>query len=189
MTIYLGLSGTILAGKGTVREIIERRYRTYSISLSDILRWDLAEKGVAPTRENLIQYANDLRKRDGADILAKRAVVKFEQDKPDCEIVLFDSVRTIAETNFLKQKFAGSFKFLFVDAPIELRYERSLKRARADEEKRSFEQFRANEEAEKGKSGESHVQQLVACKELADHIIINDGSVHELEEKIMRILE
>jgi len=189
--LIIGLSGTNLSGKGTVREIIEKSFKTHSTSLSDILREDLKQKGIEPTRDALIAYGNELRKNKGSDILARRTSEKLEKQAQaqDFDIALFDSVRNITEIEFLKKRYGGRFKFLFVDAPVEIRYKRSLSRARAGEHQTSFEQFKKIDDIESGKTGEAHVQQLVKCKEAADIVIINKGTTEELEEKVVSVLK
>jgi len=187
----IGLSGTNLSGKGSVREIIEKRFKTYSTSLSDILREDLKQKGVEPTRDALIAYGNELRKKEGSGILARRTSEKMEKQAQaqDFDIALFDSVRNMIEIEFLKKKYGGRFKFLFVDAPVEIRYKRSLIRARAGEHQASFDQFKKMDDIESGKTGEAHVQQLVKCGQAADIMIINDGTIEKLEEKVVSLLK
>jgi dephospho-CoA kinase len=189
--IIIGLSGTNLSGKGTVREIIEKRFKTYSTSLSDVLREDLKEKEIEPTRDALIAYGNELRKNEGSDILARRTSEKLEKQAQaqDFDIALFDSVRNIREIEFLKKKYRGRFKLLFVDATVEIRYKRSIARARAGEHQISFDQFKKIDDIESGKTEEAHVQQLVKCGQVADIVIINEGTFEKLEEKVVSVLK
>ena len=187
--LSIGLSGSNLAGKGAARAFIEKNFKTYSISFSDLLREDLVKAGKELKREVLIGYANDLRKAHDADILAKRAVERVTNANPQVEVVLYDSVRTVAEIEFLKRKYGEHFKFLFIDAPVEIRYQRSLQRGRAMEDKSSFEQFKINDEAESGKSGQAYVQQLIQCKEIADYVIINDSTKEKLEGQVVSVIK
>ena len=70
---------------------------------------------------------------------------------------------------------------LGIDAPVELRFKRILKRGRAGDTK-TLQHFIKLEEREN--FNKSSNQQLDKCLEMADKIIVNDSSLEELHKKI-----
>jgi dephospho-CoA kinase len=173
----IGLTGTNGAGKGEVAAALAKRgYACFS--LSDEIREELKKRGKEPTRDNLIAQGNALRKRYGADILARRIMKKIKGGK-----AVIDSIRTGEEVAFLRRQ--PGFVLLAVDAPVELRYKRTRKRGRA-ESASTLAEFIAKENEEM--SGEAGEQQLRRCLALADVIIINNGTLAALHKKIEKCL-
>ena len=69
----IGLTGTNGAGKGEIAAYLQTKgYACHS--LSDILREELAARGLEAGRDNLIRIGNELRETFGADILARRTM-------------------------------------------------------------------------------------------------------------------
>jgi dephospho-CoA kinase len=111
-----------------------------------------------------------LARRAAADAGAGRSVV--------------DSIRNAAEVAYLRG--LGDFFLIGVDAPVEIRFERARLRGR-NESAATLEEFRAKE-AEELRGGETG-QQLEACLRLADVLIVNDGTLEELERKLGEALK
>ncbi|MDD8020110.1 MAG: AAA family ATPase [Acidobacteriota bacterium] len=171
----IGLTGTNGAGKGEVAAFYQKK--GYScISLSDVIREELESRSLPPSRENLIACGNELREKFGADILAHRAAARISGP------AVIDSIRHPAEIEYLRS--LGSFILIAVDAPVEMRFNRVKKRGR-DESASSLEEFIQQENREKASGGNN--QQLDRCFALADLIIINDGSLAELHQKLEKL--
>jgi dephospho-CoA kinase len=168
----IGLTGTNGAGKGEVAAYFIRKGFAY-YSLSDVLRAELSARGEAVTRDNLIRIGNALRASQGADVLARRimAVVAGRS--------VIDSIRNPEEIAFFRTR--PDFRLLAVDAPVEVRYERVRKRGR-DESARTLDEFIAKEREEM--EGSPTGQQLRRCRELADALVINDGTLENLYRKL-----
>src|SRR3989344_839588 len=72
-TIFvIGVTGEYGAGKDTVAEVLGELGFEH-ISLSDFLREKLRSKGGKITRERMIATGDELRRREGADVLARKA--------------------------------------------------------------------------------------------------------------------
>lgn len=168
----IGLTGTNGSGKSEVAAYFKARGYTY-LSLSDILREELRLQGLDITRDNLIRAGNDLRETQGPDILARRTMAKVAGP------TVIDSIRNSHEVDFFRKQ--KDFFFIAVDAPLELRHQRVTARGR-DESASTLEEFRKKEEEEMagGRTG----QQLSACMAMADLLIINDGTIAELNCKL-----
>ena len=171
----IGLTGTNGAGKGEVASFYQKKGYGY-LSLSDILREELKSRSLQASRDNLITCGNELREKFGADILARRVAARIAGP------TVIDSIRHPAEIEYLRS--LGSFILIAVEAPVEMRFNRVKKRGR-DESASSLEEFIQQENREKATGGNN--QQLDLCLALADLLIINDGSLAELHEKLEKL--
>jgi dephospho-CoA kinase len=168
----IGLTGTNGAGKGEVASYLMKKGYAY-VSLSDEIRAELRRRGKESTRDQLIAAGNALRRRYGADILARRAMKKVK------DRTVIDSIRNAREVAFLRRQ--DDFILVAVDAPAELRYARVQKRGRA-ESASTLEEFVAKEKEEM--TGGTSGQQLRLCLNLADVTIVNDGTIEVLHRRI-----
>jgi dephospho-CoA kinase len=168
----IGLTGTNGAGKGELAAYLMNKGYAY-VSLSDEIRDELRRKGKEITRNNLIATGNALRRRHGADILARRVMKKVKGP------TVIDSIRNVREVAFLRRR--RGFFLVAVVAPVELRYERVSKRGRP-ESASSLEEFAAKEKEEM--AGGASGQQLARCLEMADVTIRNDGPLAALHRRI-----
>jgi hypothetical protein len=126
--MVLGLTGPNAAGKGEVADYLRARGFTVH-SLSDVVREEARLRGLPPEREHLIRVGNLLRKQSGAGVLAERILPRLGAR------MVVDSVRNPAEVTVLRR--LPRFVLLGVDAPVEVRFERSLRRARPGDPGRS----------------------------------------------------
>jgi dephospho-CoA kinase len=174
--ILIGLTGTNGAGKGEVAAHLKDRGYAY-LSLSDILREELAARGLEAARDNLIRIGNELRAAHGPDILARRTMDRVRGPSA------IDSIRNPREVEFFRKQ--TGFVLLAVCAPIELRYQRVRARGR-DESAVTLEEFRRKEALEM--AGDETDQQLAICMAMADRSIVNDGTIEELRRKVEELL-
>lgn len=172
----VGLTGRNGAGKGEAAAFLRSRGYAY-FSLSDILRDELAARGEPPSRDNLIRVGNELRTRFGPDILARRTLAKVKGP------AVIDSIRNPREVEFFRAQ--GGFILLAVEAPLQVRYERSRARGR-DESASTLEEFRRKEEEEL-RGGETG-QQLLACLAMADLTVTNDATLEDFRRKLQEVL-
>jgi dephospho-CoA kinase len=172
----IGLTGTNGAGKGAAAEFYMDHGYAY-MSLSDLIREELRKKGLELSRDNLIKMGNHLRKKYGADILARRTMEHVRGK------TVIDSIRNPEEVEYLQHQ--KNFILLAVDAPAEVRYERVISRGR-DESARSFEDFIAKEREEM--TDRAKGQQLQRCMQMADHLISNEGTLEEFHRKLEAFL-
>jgi len=175
--IIISVVGPICAGKDELASIlVEKGF--LRLSLADELRGELDRRGVEITRKNMQDVGDELRMKEGIDFLAKRIVGRIEGN---CVITGF---RSPAEVKRLRE--FGS-KVLMVDAPFDLRFSRAVERNR-EGEPLDLEGFRKMEERDLGIGQPEHGQQNAKCFELADSIIVNDGSFNDLRERIDEVL-
>lgn len=178
--MIIGLTGKNGAGKGEVAEFLKKRGFIY-YSLSDVIRDELKVRGKEITRENLIQVGNELRTRLGPSVLAEKILAKADHDKN----YIVDSVRNPNEVKALRGR--KDFVLIFVDAPVEVRFERIKTRGR-ENDPQTLQEFTRIENAEKS-SSDPNRQQLDQTQGLADATLTNDGSLEKLYEQIIQVLK
>lgn len=176
--MILGLTGTNGAGKTVAAEQLRRKgFQFYS--LSDVIREELAARGLAPNRENLIAEGNRLRAAYGPAVLAQRISRRFQPDRN----YVVDSIRSPHEVRDLRE--GGAFYLLHLDAPRELRYERVRSRG-GDRVPATFEEFVEQEERELASSDNSH-QQLRATWAEADETVVNAATREEFAAAVASV--
>jgi len=180
--MIIGLTGTNASGKGEIAKILQRLNYKY-FSLSDMIREEAARRGEEPTRANLIRIGNEFRIRYGPGVWAKELVKKLHGNRN----LAIDSIRHPDEVKALQK--LGNFILVAVDANIEKRFQRALKRANERDPKSAseFEDFKAKEAMEN--TSNNNAQQLSATMNLAKYKIINEGTLEDLEENVMEIVK
>ena len=175
----IGLTGKYAAGKGTVAEVLKGRGFSYH-SCSDVLREELAARAVTESREALLALGNELRRAGGPGELARRLTPRLKDGGDH----IVDSIRNPAEVEALRE--LAGFVLLVVDAAPEVRFQRLRARARIGDPE-TFEAFHALEQRELV-SDDPTTQQLNATIALADHALMNDGPLEELEQAVEDLL-
>lgn len=166
----IGITGPSAAGKDTLAEhLVSKGFE--HLSLSDIIREELRNRGLEINRDNLHNVGNELREKEGAGFLAVRALLKMEKGKN----YAITSIRNPLEVEALAA--AGDFVLLSVDAPIAVRFKRVSERKR-DKYESSIGEFKRNE-AREMESGKAMGQNVKGCMEMADYTIINNGAKGE----------
>ena len=177
--VLVGLTGRNASGKTTVVQwFAGRGVRT--VSCSDSIRAWLAEQGIEERREALIEGGRELRRRGGSGILAEMLLEALGGGD-----AVIDSIRTPGEVEALRAR--DDFILIEVTAGADSRWARAQGRARpGDPADRAT--FVAQEESEEVASDEAG-QALVATAEMADLILINEGTVEGLHEDLENLLE
>ena len=178
--MIIGLTSSYCSGKDTVAEYIVKNNGFIHFSLSDEIRLLMKEQGIEPTRENLIKFGTDLRKKNGNGVLAQSVSKKFEQGKNYC----ITSIRHTQEVITFKN--IKNFVLINVDAPQQIRFNRMQKRKRPGDPQ-TPEKFIELEQKESQSSGSG--QQVALCCKMADIVFVNDiNDIDVLYKKIDTLL-
>jgi len=177
--MIVGLTGKFAAGKGTVAEVLRVRGFVYH-SLSDVIRDELAARGLPESRENLTATGNAMRRADGPAALALRITPRLADGRDH----IVDSIRNPAEVEVLRT--VPGFFLLGVDAEQRVRFERLRARNRTAATE-TFAQF-AELEARETHSTDPTTQQLHATWQLADVVVSNDTTLDALAAAVGRVL-
>lgn len=179
--MILGVSGLYAAGKSEVVEFLEGRSFA-SFSLSDVIREELKKKGLAETRERMIETGRALREAEGASALARRLASRLGPERN----YVIDSIRHPHEVVAFRELSPG-FKLIWVDADEELRFDRLRNRARNGDPE-TLEELRRLEGSELASEAPGG-QQLLAVKEMADHVVQNNGELNQLQDQVQAFLK
>ena len=182
--MIIGLTGKNASGKGEVANYLKSKGFIY-YSLSDVIREEATKRKLEHSRDNLIKIGNELRRNFAPNYLAAQInlnIKKILKSKPKQNFAI-DSIRSPFEAKELMRN--KDFTLVGIDAPIELRFKRLLKRNRLGDAK-TLEDFKKQEERENLKSDTN--QQLDATFGLSQEIIINDGTLEQLHIKIDDLL-
>ena len=166
--LVIGVIGTKGSGKDTLAGHIAKKYHGGHHAHSEIYREILEVLHMPNSRINLIKLV-ELRKVFGENVLVHALNKKLLEEKRDLQVVT--GIRFANELENIR-----SFDHnivLYVDAPIELRYERHMHRKQsAQDEDVSFADFVKTEDLET----ERHIVEL---GKQADYRIENAGSLGE----------
>lgn len=180
--LVIGCTGPNAAGKGEVLKCLSA-HGFACVSLSDEIRDEARRRGIAESRETMIALGNELRRRYGPAILARRAVRRIRAMKAPC--VAVDSVRAVAEVQALRDGFGDRFVLVGVTAPARRRFAFLRARKRPGDPRTLAEMLRL-EARERGTA--SFQQQLDRVWELRDATIVNRGTLEELRERVARLV-
>ena len=177
--MIIGVFGTINSGKDTVGEMIKAKTGLPTFSISDEIRSVATERGMPLDNMTLNNISVEHKDKYGLGYWAQRGVEKFKNQS-----FIVTTLRNLGELEPLRA--TGKFYLVGVDAPIEMRYKRSVARARAGEENQTFEQFETYDKFTR--NGPANAMRINDLVEQADVIIENTGTLEELEQKIDAIL-
>lgn len=177
--MILGITGNFASGKDTVAEILEKM-NFYHVSFSNLIREQIQKEGIEITRDNLILTANQLRKKKGADILARKALEKVKEG----ENYVFTSIRNPSEVALLQRR--EDFVLIKVLAPEKIRLKRIIARNR-EKDPQTLSELRQKEFLEN--SSDPNAQQLNTVAKMARVILNNDSTLEELEKKVKKMVQ
>lgn len=179
----IGIAGSFASGKDTIAHHLENDFDFTHVSTGDMVREVAQAERGSVERDVLREVADEHRHRDGAGAFVNHALKK---SRP----LVISGIRALGEAKALK---AAGGTLIFVDAPVELRYERMKLRHRDAETELSLEQFHANEEKE-WHTGDDDVDfNLRDIKTMSDIVIDNvmplDEFIETTYQKLSQITE
>lgn len=180
--LFIGLAGTLNAGKDSLGEMLAERHGFLHVSTGDMIR-QLKREAFGDTPEALVvrndPFINELREKDPGFLIA--AIYKKWQTEKDIYPGGFvaSGIRAICEAEKIQELGGG---IIFVDASPQVRYERSQMRSRdANEVNKSFEEFMTSEQSEMPSDPDNKfVQNISAMKKMATLVI--DNSDQDIEK-------
>ncbi|WP_445474101.1 dephospho-CoA kinase [Methanococcoides methylutens] len=170
--------GMPAAGKSVASDVVKEK-NIDVVNMGDVIRDEVKARGLEPTDVNTGGVANDLRDKEGMDAVAKHCVPKIEALGKD--LVVVDGVRGIAEVIFFKEHFGEDFTLVFIDAPLEMRFERVSNRGRSDD-MTDIEALKTRDERELGWG-------LAEAIKVADIKVENTDTIEVFMNRINEILE
>ena len=163
--------------KDTVAKYISKKLKIPFFQISEPLKKIAKQRDIPITRKNLINLWRELALENQDEFLAKYLVENAKTDK-----LILVWMRQLWQLNWLK-KYTKAI-FIWVNAPITLRFERILKRNKFWDPK-TFKEFLELEQEDDWKS----FQKVSECMKQVDFLIENNWSLRQLYESVDKILE
>lgn len=179
--MIIGIAGLNGAGKSVIVEFLRER-SFVTASLSDALREELRLRGLPESRQAMIELGRAIREAEGEDALARRLIKGMAPDRN----YAVDSIRHPSEVEALRGT-GRRFALLWVDADEAVRLARIRNRGRPGDPS-EIDDLQRLEAMERG-SRDASAQQLDAVRLLADEVIVNSGSLEELQECVRGVLK
>lgn len=172
--LVIGLIGTAGSGKDTAASYIKHKYKAEEYRFSYLLVKALKIFGIEVSRGNLSWLMNILKRKYGQDVLTK-AMKKTISEMSNSKIVVLNGLRLPPDYNFIR-----SFKYnvlIFLDVPVEIRWQRVRKRNEKSDDNVTFEEFKKQITGE----NERHIAKI---GKKSDYTICNDGELSKLHKDI-----
>ena len=175
--IIIGLVGEKLAGKDTISEYLVSKHDAAHFRFTHILDAILEDLDMPLSRKNEIDLGLALRKVFGQHVLVNALEERVK--KSWANLIVVNGIR-MDELDVVK---SWGAKIIYVNAPIEVRFERyKNRREKADDAQMSLEQFI---EQEKGTTELA----IPSLGKQADMRIDNTGSKEDLYKKMDEIIK
>ena len=173
----VGLTG---AGKTEAVEYVTSK-QFPKVYFGGVVIQAVKDAGLDVTPENEHMMREKLRQDEGKDVIVKRIIKQIEElIEAGQKRIVADGLYTWTEYKALKHAFPGSVELIAVVAPRHLRYRRLAQRP-----VRPF----TFDEAETRDWSEIENLEKGGPIAIADHYVINNGTVDELHQKLDCILE
>lgn len=173
---FVGLAG---AGKSSAVDYL-RGQQFPSVYFGGVILDAMKEAGLEHTEENERKFREEIRAREGKDFVVKRIITQLNDlINAGQRQIIADGLYTWTEYRALKRAFPGELTVVGVVAPRKLRHRRLSQRpVRPLTEQEAMERDWAEiENLEKG-----------GPIAIADHFVINDGTLDELHAKLDAVL-
>ena len=178
--MIIGLTGLMASGKGEVVKLLTEKGFQH-ITLSSMLRAEAKKHGLEESRENLQNIGNQMRSEQGAGVLAIKALETIKSDPGKNWVI--DGIRNPAEINELRK--AEAINIIGIHADKEILVQRILNRNR-EGDAQSREEIEALIDKGLGIGQLKDGQQVGKCMQMVDHLIVNEGTLDELQAKIIQ---
>lgn len=151
-------------------------------SVRQFLLKEIRKRQMPENRDSMVVVANELRQFNSPSYITDQLYIEAVRTGKNAVI---ESIRTPGEIVSLRQK--GKFYLLATDADPKIRFERIRKR-NSETDQVDNETFIENERREMSSSDPNH-QNLQKCREMADFIILNNGTVEELINEVDKLID
>jgi dephospho-CoA kinase len=175
--VIVGVTGMPGAGKGAFRRVVQRMGYPLVI-MGDEVREEVKRRNLEPTPENLGKIMLQLREVEGQAAIAKRCISKVKSAEE--RVVVVDGIRSLHEMREFKKHFPN-FTLVALHTSPKTRYQRLSRRRRSDDPD-TWETFMQRDRRELDIG-------LGAVIATADYMIVNEGTLSQLREKVRQVLK
>lgn len=176
--IIIGLAGTNGSGKDTIAHLLRDKYNFYFGDATEMLADELIRRGLPTDRLNKSALSAEWRRQYGMAAIVDRAIEEYH--KGSYAGIIVGSLRHPGEVDRVHELGGAQ---LWVDADPKIRYARisgNVRSGREHEDKKSFEDFIADEEREMTPVGDEATLNMSAVRDRADLFIDNNSNTIDL---------
>ena len=181
----IGLAGTFASGKDTLANYLVAEYNYYQESGGDLIRGLSMKRHGSMERPQVRETAQYYRTTYGPQVFIDMQLKNFETHKAVKSGLVINGLRALGEAKTLKKMGA---MIVFVDAPVELRYERMKSRSRDKETEITLDEFKTREQTEWYAGNRDVDFNLRDIKKMADIVLENrsdlEGFLREAVAKL-----
>jgi dephospho-CoA kinase len=177
ITAIVGLCGT---GKSAAAKYIEETFKFKPIYFGGYVLDELKKRNLEINSANEKHVREDLRKKYGLDVIAKRAADTIHSNVTAGANVIIDGLYSFSEYLYLKDKFGNQLVLLSLHSRKTLRYQRLGQR-----------EVRPLTPGEVDQRDLSEIKNIEKAGPIAaaDYHIINDGDIQDLYKNIDSIMK
>jgi dephospho-CoA kinase len=172
----IGIIGGISSGKDLAADYIARHLSVSRFEISQPVKIIAQERGLALTRENLVELGTKLAREKGSAYLAEILLNKIENHG------IITGMRQLGQIDFLKKN--SKLILIALEAKVDLRFQRTVARGKQGEATTLLEFINKEQNENSG----SHDQRLFECMKLADYTVNNDSDIDNLFKQLDDIL-
>ncbi|MCX7833276.1 MAG: AAA family ATPase [Ignavibacteria bacterium] len=177
MNKIIAVVGLCGSGKSeAVKFFTENGYS--KVYFGEIVLDELKTRGLEVNEQNEKLIREELRKQFGMGVMALKSLNKIRELFKKGNVVI-ESLYSWTEYKIIKSEFGDAFKLLALHTPKSLRYKRLSER-----------DIRPLTEEESIRRDISEIENIEKAGPIAfaDYLVINDGTIEELREKLKTIL-
>jgi cytidylate kinase len=187
--MIIGIGGTNGAGKDTIAQLLVEKYGYLFVGATELLVEELKARKWPIDREHKSKLSAEWRREAGMAAIVDKAVAAYQQAPADTYAgMVVSSLRHPGEADRIHELHG---LMLWIDADPGIRYQRITggDRGRGLEDKKTFEEFQAEEQREMTQSGDAATLNMSAVRERADYTLWNNSSdLTELAQQLENTL-
>jgi len=174
---FVGLAGS---GKSTAVEYFTGKGYP-KVYFGGVIYQAMQDAGIERTAAIEQKFREDIREKNGKDFVANKIIEQIKHLAASGQHrIIADGLYTWTEFLVLKKAFPGELSLVAIVTPRQLRYRRLAERAERP--------YTATESHERDISEIENLEKGGPIA-IADHYVINDGTVEELDKKLSDLLE
>jgi len=172
---FVGLAGS---GKSTaVEHFTQKGYP--KVYFGGVIYQEMEKAGIERTAHSEQKFREDIREQNGKDFVANKIVEQIQHLASSGQHrIIADGIYTWTEYQVLKHAFPGELEVVAIVSPRHIRYHRLAERTERP--------YTATESHERDIAEIEHLEKGGPIA-IADHYVINDGSLEELQAQLTAI--
>lgn len=151
------------------------------VRMGDLIWEEVERQGLPRDAKHVGEVANGMRASHGKDVWAIRTCDRVRKVAEGHKLVLIDGIRSHEEVETFRRELGQEFDLVAIHTDPEHRFDRMVKRARADDSTDPG-VLKARDEREMGWG----IARTIA---LADEMIVNDGTLAQFRHKVEKLLD